>query len=174
MSGIEREKEEQGEKKATWKPAAARKAEKLATAAAGKYDTYAKRSEKDKDGGGGAGALRAEVFKKKTLEPVFSKREDESNKRESKHPIAHELAHVVQQSKARPAAELKYLKYPSSKAEPEVKPRDEKAAKKVIVADRKKRLSAPADSDTLAALADKLFEKLSAEAELERDVTGAD
>lgn len=170
MSDLENEEEKQGAKKEPWKPRAVSKAEKLAARSADKYAQYEKRLDKKVS----AGPLPAEVFKKETAEPMYSKLDRKLEHKESDSKIANEPAHKAQESKAKPDSKLGYLKYPASKAEPDTKAKSEKIAKKVIVADRKKNCSAPADSDTLAALAEKMFEKLSVEAELERDVTGAD
>jgi hypothetical protein len=172
MSGLDRDKEAAGEKKAAWKPAAAQKAEDIAKAAAGKYAQYAGSGDKAK--AGGAGALRAEVFKKPAAGAFDSKSEIEFGAKDPKSLIAHELSHVVQQKESKPVSKPTYLKHPAPHEEPDSKQKVDKPAKQVIVVDRKKGLTAPADSETLAALADKMFEKFNAEAEQERDVTGAD
>lgn len=172
MSGIDRDKEATGEKKAAWKPQAARKAEAMAKASAGKYAQYAKGGDEKK--AGGAGALRAEVFKKPAAGAFDSKSAIEFGAKDPKSLIAHELSHVVQQKGSKPISKPTYLKHPAPHEEPDSKKQDDKPAKQVIVVDRKKGLTAPADRETLAALADKMYEKFNAEAEQERDVTGAD
>ena len=85
------------------------------------------------------------------------------------------------------ASVAEYLKYPKGEeARTKAKERGEettrgttkstqkKEGKTVIVANPKKRLTVPLDTETLAALSDKIAGRLESQAQQERDVTGAD